>query len=87
MIVEPLGGKRAVWVQEDHTGNTWAKNRAPIVEDFYPDATPITIIQENLSSHKKHNLYNVFEPARARAILNKIEWVYTPWFLAQHRRV
>lgn len=78
MIVEPLGGKREILVQEDHTGNTWARNMAYIAEELYPQADKITIIQDNLSAHKKHNLYNVFEPARAREILNRIEFVYTP---------
>jgi transposase len=78
MIVDALGGYREVLVQEDHTGKTWALNMAYIVENLYADADKVTIIQDNLSSHKQHNLYNVFEPARARAILNKIEFVYTP---------
>lgn len=78
MIVEPLGGRREVLAQDDHTGKTWALNMAYIAEDLYPDADKTTVIVDNLSSHKKHNLYNVFEPARARAIINKIEFVYTP---------
>jgi transposase len=78
MIVEALGGKREVLVQEDHTGNTWAKNMAYIAEDLYATADRVTVVEDNLSSHKRHNLYNVFEPARARAILDKIEFVYTP---------
>lgn len=77
-IVEPLGGLRKVLVQDDHTGNTWALNMAYIAEDLYAHADKVTLVEDNLSSHKKHNLYNVFEPARARAILNKIEFIYTP---------
>jgi len=33
---------------------------------------------DNLSSHKIHNLYKVFEPQRARAIIKRLEIVYTP---------
>ena len=78
MIVEPLGQVREVFVDDDHTGNTWAKRIGHIAEQMYPDAKKITVIEDNLSSHKKHNLYNVFEPQRARDIINKIEFVYTP---------
>jgi hypothetical protein len=78
MIVEPLGKKREVLVQDDHTGVTWARNMAYIVEDLYPNAHKVTIVQDNLSSHHNYNLYKVFEAARARAILDKIEFVYTP---------
>ena len=78
MIVEPLGGRREVLVQDDHCGDTWARNMAYIAEEMYPEAVKITVVEDNLSSHKKYNLYNVFEPVRARAILNKIEFIYTP---------
>jgi DDE superfamily endonuclease len=78
MIVEPLGGRREILIQDDHCGNTWANNMAYIAEEMYPNAIKITVVEDNLSSHRKYNLYNVFEPVRARAILNKIEFVYTP---------
>lgn len=78
MIVEPLGQKREVLVQEDHTGDTWAKNMAHIAEEMYPEAQKITVILDNLSSHKPYNLYKVFQPEKARKILDRIEFVFTP---------
>jgi hypothetical protein len=78
MITEPLGGRREVLVEEDHSGITWAKTMAYIATEMYPNATKITLIQDNLSAHKKQNLYKVFEPATARAIIDKLEFVYTP---------
>lgn len=78
MIVEPLGKQREVFVEENHNGVTWAKTMAHIAEEMYPDADKITIVLDNLSAHKKHNLYKIFEPERARAILNKLEFIYTP---------
>lgn len=78
MIVEPLAGYREVLVEDDHKGVTWAKTMAYIVEQLYPQAKKVTIVQDNLSAHKKHNLYKVFEPQRARDIINKIEFIYTP---------
>jgi len=78
MVTEPLGGRREILVKEDHTGTTWAIIIAYIVETMYADANLITLIMDNLSSHKIHNLYKVFEPARARAIRDRLEIVYTP---------
>ncbi|MEM8524074.1 MAG: transposase [Bacteroidota bacterium] len=65
MVTEPLGGRRNVLVQDDHTGITWAKNMRYIAEEMYADAECITVVQDNLSSHKRHNLYKVYSPERA----------------------
>lgn len=78
MIVEPLGGRREVSVEENHAGDTWARKMAHIAEEMYPLAEKVTIVMDNLSAHKRYNLYNVLEPARARAVLNKIDFVFTP---------
>lgn len=78
MIVEPLGQRREIFVETDHKGNTWANRIAYIAEQMYPNAKKITLVEDNLSSHKKYNLYNIFSPERARAIINKIDFVYTP---------
>jgi hypothetical protein len=78
MVVEPLAGKRNVLVKDHHTRLDWAEVIAHVVEEMYPTAKKITLVQDNLSAHKKSALYELFEPARARAILDKIEFVYTP---------
>ena len=78
MIVEPLGGRREVLVKEKHDGITWALIIAFIVKQMYAHAHKVTLVMDNLSSHKIHNLYKVFEPQRARAIRDRLEIVYTP---------
>lgn len=78
MVVEPLGGRREVVVSDQHTRLDWAKVVAHVVEEMYPAAKKVTLIQDNLSAHKKSALYELFEPARARAILDKVECVFTP---------
>jgi transposase len=82
MIVEPLGKRREVVVEDGHNGIIWAKKMAYIAEDMYAQekekVDKITVVMDNLSTHKKHNLYNVFAPQRARDIINKLEFVYTP---------
>lgn len=78
MIVEALGGRREVLVKEDHTSQTYAKVVAYIVEDMYPDAKKITLVEDNLSAHKLAALYEVYEPERARSIVEKLQVVRTP---------
>lgn len=45
---------------------------------MYPNADLVTLVMDNLSSHKIHNLYKVFEPQRARSIMKRLEIIYTP---------
>jgi len=78
MITEPLGGRREVLLKENHTGVTWAKTMGYIADQMYPKVSKITVVQDNLSSHRKHNLYKVYEPQKAKQLLNKLEFVYTP---------
>lgn len=78
MIVEALAGRREVHIEENHSGLTYAKIIAYIVEQMYKDAKRITIVEDNLSAHKLSCLYELYEPQRARDIIRKIEIVRTP---------
>lgn len=78
MVTEPLDGRREVLVKDRHTRFEWAEVVAHIVENMYPGADKITLVQDNLAAHKKSAMYEIFEPERARAILRKIEFVNTP---------
>ncbi|MGE0082851.1 MAG: IS630 family transposase [Desulfococcaceae bacterium] len=78
MICEPLGGRREVFVKDRHTRLEWAEVIRYMAEDMYPDTEKLTLIQDNLSAHKRSVLYEIMEPGRARGILNRIEFVFTP---------
>jgi hypothetical protein len=78
MVVEPLGGRREVFIRDQHTRLDWAEVVAYIVEEMYAEAEDMTLIQDNLSAHKKSALYELFSPERARAILKKLKFVFTP---------
>jgi hypothetical protein len=78
MVAEPLAGQRFVSVQDCHNRLVWATVVADIVEHKYPQAQKITLVQDNLSAHKPYAMYELFEPQRAKAILDKVEFVYTP---------
>ncbi|MDY6993450.1 MAG: IS630 family transposase [Pseudomonadota bacterium] len=78
MVVEPLAGRREVLVTDQHTRFDWAKVVAHVVEQMYPTAKKITLVQDNLSAHKASAFYELFEPQRARNIVKKLECVFTP---------
>ena len=67
-----------MFVKEQHTRHEWAAIVAHIVEEMYPTAETITLIQDNLSAHKPSAVYELFPPERARAILKKLVFVFTP---------
>jgi transposase len=78
MICEPKRGKRFVQVKDTHDSHQWARVVAFIAEKLYPEAKRITLVQDNLTAHRKAALYEVFAAERARNILRRIEFVYTP---------
>jgi len=78
MITEALAGRREVFIEDNHKAVTYAKVIAHIVEVMYSKANKITLIEDNLSAHKLSALYEIYEPQRARAIIEKLEVVRTP---------
>lgn len=78
MVVEPLAGRREVLVKDQHTRLDWAEVVAHVVEEMYPTAKQLTLIQDNLSAHKMSAFYERFEPERARAMVKKLDCVFTP---------
>jgi hypothetical protein len=78
MIVEALGGRREVHIEENHNRFTYAKIVAHIAEQMYPQAEKITIVEDNLSAHKLSALYEILEPKRARKIIRRLEIIRTP---------
>jgi len=49
-----------------------------LVDEFYPDALCIRLVQDNLNTHNPAALYEVFEPKEAKRLLNRLEFHYTP---------
>lgn len=78
MIAQALKSRREVLIKDDHTAKSWAEAVTFIAEEMFPRTKKITIIQDNLSAHVKHALYELHEPERARNILRRLEFVHTP---------
>jgi hypothetical protein len=78
MFFEPLRGWRHVKVTERRTAKDYARCLKDLVDSSYPQATLISLVQDNLNTHTPAALYEVFEPAEARRIISKLDFRYTP---------
>jgi len=78
LAVEPLRGWRRVTVTERRTAQDFAERLRQLVDEDYPEAEKIVLVTDNLNTHCPASLYERFEPAEARRIVDKIEWHYTP---------
>ncbi len=72
-FIEPLGGKHHVSVREHRTATDWAEEIRYLVEEMYPDDEKITLVMDNLNTHKPASLYKAFPPEVARRILRRLE--------------
>ena len=78
MRFEPLGGRRRVKVTDQRTKIDFAHVIREMVDKDYPDAEVIVLVMDNLNTHKPASLYEAFEPAEARRLIEKLEIHYTP---------
>ncbi|MCH8316707.1 MAG: transposase [Planctomycetes bacterium] len=78
LLVEPLRGWRQVDVTTRRTKLDFAKQMKELVDVHYPDATKITLVMDNLNTHRLSCLYEAFAPTEARRLIEKIEVVHTP---------
>lgn len=75
---EPLKGKRRLKVTDNRKRTDWANFIKEIVDIDYPHAEKIVLVMDNLNTHSGASLYETFEPAEAKRILDKLEIHYTP---------
>src|SRR4051812_36871097 len=78
MLFEPLAGRRHVKVTDRRTAADFAGVLKDLVDVHYPEAEVIVLVMDNLNTHKVASLYEAFEPAEARRLLEKLEIHYTP---------
>jgi len=77
MANEPLAGNRYVRVTERRTKHEWAEFIKHISE-LYPEAEKLTLVMDNLNTHKPGSLYEVFKPEEAKRLWDRFEFIYTP---------
>lgn len=75
---EPLAGKRYVKITKRKTKKDWAVFIGEIADKEYPHANKITLVMDNLNTHKASSLYEAFPPEEAKRIWDRFEFIYTP---------
>jgi hypothetical protein len=75
---EPLIAWRQVDVTDQRTMIDYAHCMKYLVDERYPNAELIRVVQDNLNTHKPAALYKAFPPEEARRILKHLEFHYTP---------
>jgi hypothetical protein len=78
MQLEPLRGWRHVDVTERRTAADFAYQMRDLVDVHYPQATLITVVMDQLNTHTLASLYEVFPPAEARRLIDKLQIRHTP---------
>lgn len=78
MFTEPLAGWREVAVRPTKTKVDWATEIARLLEGRYATCPRVRLVCDNLNTHTKGAFYEAFEPERARALLRRLEFCYTP---------
>jgi hypothetical protein len=77
MANEPLAGTRYVKVTARKTKPDWAEFLREVA-DRYANAKQITLVMDNLNTHKPGALYEAFAPAEAKRLRDRFAFVYTP---------
>ncbi len=78
VMVEPLADWRHVAVTARRTRRDFAECLRYLVEECYLTAEYVRLVVDNLNTHVPAALYETFPPQRARAILERVEFHYTP---------
>ncbi len=78
MANEPLKGQRFVEVTDFKTKKDWAQFIRMIADEKYPEAKKITLVMDNFNTHNASAFYETFEPAEAKRIWDRFEFIYTP---------
>ncbi len=76
--VEPLAGRRRVIARPQRTRIDWAHEVEHLLTLDYPDAEKVVLVMDNLNTHTTGSLYEAFEPAKARALAQRLEIHHTP---------
>jgi transposase len=78
MFFAPLLNWRHVKVTEQRTKADWAICIDELVHQHFPNAERCVLVEDNLNTHTPAALYETFQPAKARSILDRLELHFTP---------
>jgi hypothetical protein len=77
-FAEPPAGWREVAVRERRTTADWAIEMARLLEGRYAACAEVILVCDNRNTHTKGAFYEAFPPDRARALVRRLVFCYTP---------
>ena len=78
LFTAPFQGWRRVSVRHRRTAVDWAEEVKYLLDEVYPDAERVTLVCDNLNTHKLTSFYKAFPPDEARRLCSRLEIVHTP---------
>jgi len=78
MFNEPLAGWREAEALPRRTKVDWAHKIKWLLDEEYPDAEVVVLVQDNLNTHNLSSLYEAFPPEEAFRLAQRLEMHYTP---------
>ena len=78
MFTEPLAGWREAIARSQRTKVDWAVEMANLLHGRYADCEKVILVCDNLNTHTKGAFYEAFEPIKARELVRRIDFCYTP---------
>jgi len=78
MFAEPLSGWRKVNARPRRTKVDWALEMEELLRTRYADAEKVMLVCDNLNTHTRGAFYEAFEAKKARELVRRIEFHYTP---------
>ena len=78
MFSEPLAGKRDVSVRASRTKMDWAIEMERLLRTQYRKAEKVILVCDNLNTHTRGAFYEAFSAEKAREIVKRLEFHYTP---------
>jgi hypothetical protein len=78
MFCEALSGWREVHVRQQRTKIDWALEVEQLLRTRYAKAEKVILVCDNLNTHTKGAFYEAFPAEKARTIVRRLEFRYTP---------
>jgi hypothetical protein len=78
MFAEPLSGWRKVSARPRRTKVDWALEMEELLRTRYADVEKVILVCDNLNTHTRGAFYEAFEAKKARELVRRIEFHYTP---------
>ena len=78
LFTNPLQAWRRVSVRERRTAVDWAEEVKSLLDEVYPDVVRVTLVCDNLNTHRLTSLYKAFPAEEALRLSSRLELVHTP---------